>query len=339
LGSYIPCVAGTAVVIPQVYTSLAAADGTGSITFWGNYQLNATASFYQVSVFGVDASGNVSNSANLTSAYQFNFAGSFDLSSISPLSGNPGLTNYWPIHVAASDLSNGTTGSGAVVLANAPILVGDTIIQKSVPALLLNDTTGGGHEWKIRSTGGFLEFLDANESGYPRLALGGVSGGVLVGRDDLLVDEGVGTLNVLSGYYSNSTAGITQTAGVPTSIATMGGIVTTLTVTSDERLKDAVPYAGGLDEILAINPIQYRWNERGKEVTGDKLDREYVGFSAQDVQKSIPLAIVGKQVAKDGMEYLGFDDRPVIAALVNAVKEQQKVIRKLERRIKALEGC
>ena len=138
-------------------------------------------------------------------------------------------------------------------------------------------------------------------------------------------------LNLEVGAYQvNGTPGVTQTAGTPTSIATMGGIVTTLVVTSDERLKDAIAYTGGLQEILAIHPVRYKWNVRGQEVTGDKNLREYVGFLAQNVQRVIPEAIVGQQVAKDGQVYLGFDDRPVIAALVNAVKELKAEIELLK---------
>ena len=143
-------------------------------------------------------------------------------------------------------------------------------------------------------------------------------------------DEGAGTINAAGAYYANGTIGVTQTAGAPTSIATIGGIVTTLVVTSDERLKTFEPYTGGLNEILAIQPIHYHWNTRGQEVTGDPGKRSYIGFSAQNVQAVIPEAIVGQQVAKDGDVYLGFDDRPVIAALVNAVKKLEARIRVLE---------
>lgn len=132
-------------------------------------------------------------------------------------------------------------------------------------------------------------------------------------------------------YSARGTLGVTQTAGAPTSIATIGGIVTTLVVTSDERLKDTLPYSGGLKEILAITPVSYTWNDLGHEVTGDTRTQTFVGFGAQNVQAVIPESIVGQQVAKDGTVYLGFDDRPVIAALVNAIKT-------LEARIKVLES-
>jgi len=155
-------------------------------------------------------------------------------------------------------------------------------------------------------------------------------GGVVVGAPSS-GSKGTGTLNVQTAYYANGTIGVTQTVGTPATLATIGGIVTTFTITSDERLKDHTSYEGGLSEILALHPIRYKWNERGQEVTGDASGTEYVGFGAQDAQKAIPESQVGKQVAKDGTEYLGFDDRPIIAALVNAVKELKAEIEELKR--------
>ena len=128
-------------------------------------------------------------------------------------------------------------------------------------------------------------------------------------------------------YYSGTNAGITQTAEAVGTLATTGGIVTTFTAVSDERLKTAQAYKGGLKEILAITPIKYRWNETGVKYSGQSTERDFIGFSAQNVQKVVPEAV---WVSKDG--YLGFDDRPVIAALVNAIKELKAEIDVLKAR-------
>jgi hypothetical protein len=142
-----------------------------------------------------------------------------------------------------------------------------------------------------------------------------------------------GALNVQGGYSANGTAGVS--AGpftVVSSITTVGGIVTALSGTSDYRLKNSRPYTGGLNEILAITPAIYSWNARGQEHTGLSGEQEFVGFIAQDVQRAIPQAITATEKSKDGTEtYLSLDDRPIIAALVNAIKE-------LEARLAALEA-
>lgn len=116
-----------------------------------------------------------------------------------------------------------------------------------------------------------------------------------------------------------------------TAITTVGGIVTQLTGTSDERLKNSTIYEGGLSTVLSITPVRYTWNEAGQKHTGLSGDQEYVGFLAQNVQESIPEAIT----ATEGKEnYLSFDDRPIVAALVNAVKELSAKIVELEAKVK-----
>ena len=123
------------------------------------------------------------------------------------------------------------------------------------------------------------------------------------------------------------TAGITQTAEAVGTLATIGGIVTTFTAVSDERLKNFAEYKGGLDTILAIDPIAFRWNDEGSKISGQATDRDLVGFSAQNIKEAIPEAV---HVTRDG--YLGLDDRPIISALVNAVKQLSAKIAELEAR-------
>jgi hypothetical protein len=85
-----------------------------------------------------------------------------------------------------------------------------------------------------------------------------------------------------------------------------------LSVSSDERLKNIQgTFARGLTEIELINPILYKW----KPETGYDVSSTYAGFSAQNVQSAIPEA-----VGQDGHGYLTLQDRPLIAAAVNAIK-------------------
>jgi hypothetical protein len=167
---------------------------------------------------------------------------------------------------------------------------------------------------------------DTNDTGISRLA-----------ADSLAIGNGTqgsfsgsltcATVNATTAYQANGTPGVTQTAIAVGTLATIEGIVTTFTAVSDERLKDFTPYRGGLSEILAITPIKYRWNETGQKWTGLGGDKDYIGFSANNVQKAIPEAIQGTEGEE---KYLSFDDRPVIAALVNAVKELTARVKELE---------
>jgi hypothetical protein len=65
-------------------------------------------------------------------------------------------------------------------------------------------------------------------------------------------------------------------------------------------------------EILALKPINYRWNA----LSGLEQEELYIGFSAQNVQSVLPEA-----VGQDQKGYLTLSDRPILAATVNAIKE------------------
>jgi endosialidase-like protein len=65
-------------------------------------------------------------------------------------------------------------------------------------------------------------------------------------------------------------------------------------------------------QIEQLNPILYKWNPR----PAFDASTTYAGLSAQNVQSAIPEAI-GQ--GKDG--FLTLQDRPLIAAVVNAIKE------------------
>jgi len=139
-----------------------------------------------------------------------------------------------------------------------------------------------------------------------------------------------------AGYYAGSKAGVSAGSySSITAIQTVGGIVTSLTGSSDERLKEGIrPFLRGLDEIMTLHPALYHWNEKGQEITKFPADLEQAGFIAQDVQKAIPEAI-GTET-HDGVDYLTISDRPILAALVNAVKEQQAEIEELKQEIQTL---
>ncbi len=86
-----------------------------------------------------------------------------------------------------------------------------------------------------------------------------------------------------------------------------------LSVSSDERLKNIDgEFTRGLADIVKLTPISYHWND----ISGLDKSTQYAGFSAQNVQTAIPEA-----VGSSTNGYLTLQDRPLIAALVNAIKE------------------
>ncbi len=88
-----------------------------------------------------------------------------------------------------------------------------------------------------------------------------------------------------------------------------------ITSVSDERLKLIQgPFTPGLAEILQVKPIRYKY----KPESGLDPENIYAGFSAQNVMKWIPEA-----VGKDLQGWYTFNDRPVLAAAVNAISALQ----------------
>jgi hypothetical protein len=103
-----------------------------------------------------------------------------------------------------------------------------------------------------------------------------------------------------------------------------------ISVSSDERLKDIQgEFTKGLDVLMAIDPIQYKW----KTSTGYDTANVYTGFSAQNVQMVLPEA-VGK--SNDG--YLTLSDRPILAAVINAIKEIYAWMHTTDARVNTLEA-
>lgn len=94
---------------------------------------------------------------------------------------------------------------------------------------------------------------------------------------------------------------------------------------SDARLKtDIKTYTDGLESVLAIHPVTYRYNS----LSGYDTAESHVGVIAQEVQAVAPYMVkVSDRKATDGSTgYLAVDNSAMTYILINAVKEQQAII-------------
>ena len=102
-------------------------------------------------------------------------------------------------------------------------------------------------------------------------------------------------------------------------------------INSDRRLKNNVSkFNYGLDEVLKMKPINYKYNGEG----GTSTKRHHVGIMAQDLQKIAPELVTeslyieedakGKSISEES--YLEINDTAIKYMLVNAIKEQQNII-------------
>lgn len=101
----------------------------------------------------------------------------------------------------------------------------------------------------------------------------------------------------------------------------------TWTIVSDKRLKTINGnYTKGLSDILKLNTIQYTYTASNK--FNLPSDKQFVGFTAQEVQKVFPEA-----VTTDRNGYLNLNLHPILVAYVNAFKEQEQIIEKQQKDI------
>jgi hypothetical protein len=196
---------------------------------------------------------------------------------------------------------NITTGSGNTAIGN--------YAQQS--SATLSNATAIGNKAIVRVSNGFV--------------LGSVNG------------ENGATATVRVGIGTTSPAYLLHVNG--TAAKPGGG---SWTVASDKNLKKEVqPYKEGLNEILQINPVWFRYNGKA----GLPTDKRYVGVIAQEMQKIAPHT-VGEFVVDNGEgqvdKYLDYDASTLAYTLVNAIKELHATytaeIEKLKEEIAALKG-
>jgi hypothetical protein len=103
---------------------------------------------------------------------------------------------------------------------------------------------------------------------------------------------------------------------------------TLTTATSDIRLKENIePLTNSLEKLLQLTGVTYSWiGQEGKRI----------GFIAQDVEKVIPDLVFINNNTEDKIKGIHLDN--ITAVLVEAIKEQQKIIEELKVRISNLES-
>lgn len=126
----------------------------------------------------------------------------------------------------------------------------------------------------------------------------------------------------------NTTAITGFTLNVSGSAAKTGG--GSWSVFSDERLKDiSGNFNAGLDDIMKLDPIRYHYKKDNAKDLGS--EEEYIGLSAQQVEKVIPEAV-------DTVEgYKVLNNDPIIWAMLNSIKQLKVENEELKDRLDKLE--
>jgi hypothetical protein len=123
------------------------------------------------------------------------------------------------------------------------------------------------------------------------------------------------------GWYAQS--GTIYLYNGSANIAVISGSNGLYTAISDiNKKKDFEDSTIGLNAIMGLKPTLFRMKEE------DESAEKKLGFIAQQVKEFIPQAYV------EGEDFIGLSDRPIIAALVKAIQEQQGQIEELKELIK-----
>ena len=101
---------------------------------------------------------------------------------------------------------------------------------------------------------------------------------------------------------------------------------------SDIRLKENVrPLENCLEKVLKLDGVIFDWKKDNRGIN------QY-GFIAQQVEEHVPDLVKEVEGFEDEGQIKALNYEGVIPMLVEAMKEQQNIINRLEERIKILEG-
>jgi hypothetical protein len=255
-------------------------------------------------------------------------------------SGNNDLSGADNTFIGASTGSTGGTvvrataiGWNAVVAQNDSLILGETA---GVNGATLNTSVGIGttapnSRFHVIGTSWF----QGNNTPLPPAA--GV--GVAIGSDAtsfgyvFAFDYKNFTPKVLALNGPGGTVGIGTTT--PDSTLTVNGTASkpgggSWATFSDERLKTIKgSFTPGLQAVMQLEPVRYVY--KTDNALDIKSEGEHVGFGAQAVEKVIPEA-----VTTDDKGYRLVNNDPIMWAMLNGIKEQQKEIEQLKAEVNRL---
>ena len=187
--------------------------------------------------------------------------------------------------------------------------------------LVVNSTNGGGTEWVSNNSGG---------GNIQALSGGGLQIGTFTGAVGAEVYTALVTLNKPG---TNATG----------NLAVKGNITATGEVTayySDSRLKDNITLiTNAMDKVSAINGVYYNPSQLAETLLHESRLTSKVGLIAQEVEAVLPHVIRAAPFdtnidgsSKSGENYKTIQYEKVIPLLVEAIKELEARIAKLEGR-------
>ena len=242
---------------------------------------------------------------------------------------------------------SGVASSGTTSLTGAAYLDGTTSITGAATASGGFTSSAATSITGALTTDGTVTMTDAvtASGGFTSSSVTTITGAAYVTGVALTANGGItssGTTSLTGAAYldgANTLAGLTATAiitgtGIQASATITGATMyaATTQLTSDRRFKgDIRELSDGLLSITQLQGVQYKW-KRGEFPERGFDNSTHTGFIAQEVEKVLPNIVT---TGLDGYKSINYNE--VIPTLVEALKEQQRIIEGLTERTKALE--
>ena len=216
---------------------------------------------------------------------------------------------------------------------NATSTIDSGISRLGAASVALGNGTAGNSSGALLAAGygfGATATSASPDTGISRLAAGSIAvgNGTATSTAGSLVMTTATVSSTLYGgvYWSGGVVGLTSASEVPADITLNGGLVTAVTVCDEEFKDDIQPFDKGLSAILGVQPKSWLWKDKHTAT-------RFHGFTAQDVQKTIPEATPARENGS-----LQFHRDAVLAVAVNAIQELHALIKAQDARIAALEA-
>ncbi len=289
--------------------------GIGTTTPVNKFQIEATTA--DPATTGVAANGNLRLSGTsgshvldfgLSSSSTFSWLqarsktayGTNYFLSLNPNGGWVGIGTAVPNSILTVGKADGTTG-GEITLnpSNTTTEGGQITFKKSI--------TSSTYDWTVDQVG------DATTPRFRIFPGATETNGIIIKENGFV---GIGIVNPTTKLYVNGDITANSVAG-----------------TSDARYKtNVMPVTNALEKVKALQGVYFNWNQKDfpqKEFGSQKE----LGFIAQEVEKVVPEVVTRE---KNNEEYRAVKYDKIVALLVEAIKEQQKQIDQLQKKIKVL---
>jgi hypothetical protein len=285
-----------------------AADGNsiGQTAFGYGTQATGNASF--TSGVATEASGSFSTAAGYYSTASD--YGSFVIGSYNSSGSSATSASSFSTSAPAFVIGNGT-GSDAKSDAFKVLFNGDTTVSGDI-TVTGNDMTFGNGETISNASDGTIAVTASTTT---------MSGDLTVTGNDLHFGNGETISNASDGTVTitSGTVAMSSNATIGNDLTVSGDVV----VSSDARLKANIVSLGStLSRLLLID---------GKTYTMKKDGKQKIGVLAQDIREVFP-----ELVSEDANEMLAVNYQGLVPVLINALKEQDDKISRLENLVEKL---